>query len=116
MTTENAEATYGDAESQAKVGASMPLGRMGTGDDIAGAVLWLASDLAQWVSGARIQVDGGGDDPVIARSLPTPTEQQSDHANSKKMPAVACRRVGERASYEKAPAWDGSTKGTPATE
>jgi NAD(P)-dependent dehydrogenase (short-subunit alcohol dehydrogenase family) len=65
MTTENAEATYGDAESQAKVGASMPLGRMGTGDDIAGAVLWLASDLAQWVSGARIQVDGGGERPYF---------------------------------------------------
>lgn len=65
MTTENAEATYGDAESQAKVGASMPLGRMGTGDDIAGAVLWLASDLARWVSGARIQVDGGGERPYF---------------------------------------------------
>lgn len=65
MTTENAEATYGDAEAQAKVGASMPLGRMGTGDDIAGAVLWLASELAAWVSGARLQVDGGGERPYF---------------------------------------------------
>ena len=46
MHTENAEATYGDAKAQANVGASMPLGRMGTGDDLAGAVLWLCSDLA----------------------------------------------------------------------
>jgi NAD(P)-dependent dehydrogenase (short-subunit alcohol dehydrogenase family) len=65
MLTEDAEATYGDAEAQAKVGASMPLGRMGTGDDIAGAVLWLCSDLAGWVSGARVQVDGGGERPYF---------------------------------------------------
>jgi NAD(P)-dependent dehydrogenase (short-subunit alcohol dehydrogenase family) len=65
MTTENAEATYGDAKAQANVGASMPLGRMGTGDDLAGAVLWLCSDLAQWVSGARLQVDGGGERPYF---------------------------------------------------
>ena len=63
--TENAEATYGYADAQVKVGASMPLGRMGTGDDIAGAVLWLCSDLAEWVSGARVQVDGGGERPYF---------------------------------------------------
>ena len=65
MTTENAEATYGDAEAQAAVGRSMPLGRMGTGDDLAGAVLWLSSDDAEWVSGARLQVDGGGERPYF---------------------------------------------------
>lgn len=65
MTTENAEATYGDADAQAAVGRSMPLGRMGTGDDLAGAVLWLSSDDAQWVSGARLQVDGGGERPYF---------------------------------------------------
>ena len=65
MATENAEATYGDAEAQARVGASMPLGRMGTGMDLAGAVLWLCSPLAQWVSGARINVDGGGERPYF---------------------------------------------------
>ena len=43
----------------------MPLQRMGTGDDIAGAVLWLASDLAGWVSGARVNVDGGGERPYF---------------------------------------------------
>lgn len=65
MQTENAEATYGDAAAQAAVGRSMPLQRMGTGDDLAGAVLWLCSDLAQWVSGARINVDGGGERPYF---------------------------------------------------
>lgn len=65
MATESAEATYGDTEAQAAVGQSMPLGRMGTGDDLAGAVLWLCSDLASWVSGARINVDGGGERPYF---------------------------------------------------
>lgn len=65
VTTESAEATYGDAEAQAAVGRSMPLQRMGTGDDVAGAVLWLASDLAAWVSGARVNVDGGGERPYF---------------------------------------------------
>lgn len=65
MTTENAEATYGDAQAQAAVARSMPLGRMGSGDDLAGAVLWLCSPLASWVSGARIQVDGGGERPYF---------------------------------------------------
>ena len=65
MMTEDAEATYGDAEAQAAVGRSMPLGRMGEGDDLAGAVMWLSSGDAAWVSGARLQVDGGGERPYF---------------------------------------------------
>lgn len=65
MQTEAAEQTYGDAEAQAAVAASLPLRRMGRGDDLAGAVLWLCSDLASWVSGARINVDGGGERPYF---------------------------------------------------
>jgi NAD(P)-dependent dehydrogenase (short-subunit alcohol dehydrogenase family) len=65
MATENAEATYGDAAAQAAVGASMPLGRMGSGADLAGAILWLCSPLAAWISGARINVDGGGERPYF---------------------------------------------------
>lgn len=40
--------------------ADRPLGRLGTPRDIANAVLFLASDLADWVTGANIVVDGGG--------------------------------------------------------
>jgi NAD(P)-dependent dehydrogenase (short-subunit alcohol dehydrogenase family) len=36
-----------------------PLGRNGTPDDVAGAVLWLASDLSSFVTGSTIHVDGG---------------------------------------------------------
>ncbi|WP_428334855.1 SDR family oxidoreductase [Novosphingobium sp.] len=65
MQTEMSGATYGDAAAQAAVAQSMPLQRMGTGGDIAGAVLWLCSDLSAWVSGARINVDGGGERPYF---------------------------------------------------
>jgi NAD(P)-dependent dehydrogenase (short-subunit alcohol dehydrogenase family) len=41
----------------------LPLGRMGRGDDVADAVLFLASPLAAYVSGARLAVDGGGERP-----------------------------------------------------
>jgi NAD(P)-dependent dehydrogenase (short-subunit alcohol dehydrogenase family) len=36
-----------------------PLGRIGTGQDVANAVLFLASDQASYVSGACLYVDGG---------------------------------------------------------
>ncbi|ALG10911.1 SDR family NAD(P)-dependent oxidoreductase [Kibdelosporangium phytohabitans] len=35
------------------------LGRLGTPDEVAGAVLWLASDLSRYVTGATIHIDGG---------------------------------------------------------
>jgi len=38
---------------------STPLGRLGTPDDIAEVVAFLASDDARWVSGSLIQVAGG---------------------------------------------------------
>jgi NAD(P)-dependent dehydrogenase (short-subunit alcohol dehydrogenase family) len=42
-----------------EIAATIPLGRLGTPDDIAGAVLYLASDLASWVTGQLILVAGG---------------------------------------------------------
>jgi NAD(P)-dependent dehydrogenase (short-subunit alcohol dehydrogenase family) len=39
--------------------ASIPLGRIGSPDDVAGAVLYLASRAGAYVSGATIAIDGG---------------------------------------------------------
>ena len=39
--------------------ASIPLGRRGTPDEIAGAVLFLCSDFATFVTGHTLVVDGG---------------------------------------------------------
>lgn len=42
-----------------RVRASIPLGRHGTGEDVAGAVAWLASADASYVTGQTIGVNGG---------------------------------------------------------
>ena len=42
-----------------KLSESIPLGRMGQPDDIAAAVVYLASDEAAWVTGATLHVNGG---------------------------------------------------------
>ena len=43
-----------------KEAADRPINRVGRPEDIANAVLYLASDLSSWVTGAIIVVDGGG--------------------------------------------------------
>ena len=65
MQTETSNLTYGEADAQARIAASLPMRRMGTGNDVASAVGWLCSKSAAWVSGARINVDGGGERPYF---------------------------------------------------
>lgn len=48
-----------DAAKIAEITSSVPLGRTGTPDDIAAAVVYLASDAASWVTGQLILVAGG---------------------------------------------------------
>jgi 3-oxoacyl-[acyl-carrier protein] reductase len=46
-------------EQQREYLGRIPVGRFGSGDDVAKAVLWLASDDATYISGAIVPVDGG---------------------------------------------------------
>jgi 3-oxoacyl-[acyl-carrier protein] reductase len=46
-------------EQRATIKAQVPLGRYATPEEVAGAVTWLASDRAAYVTGAVIPVDGG---------------------------------------------------------
>nr|WP_232199073.1 3-oxoacyl-[acyl-carrier-protein] reductase [Thermosinus carboxydivorans] len=44
---------------KAELSSKIPLGRLGTPDDVAAAVLFLASDFANYITGQTINVDGG---------------------------------------------------------
>lgn len=49
----------GKEAAEAKLARQVPLGRIGTPDDIANAVLYLASDESSFITGAEIRLDGG---------------------------------------------------------
>ena len=49
----------GNKEVEAAITEMVPMGRMGTGDEIASAVLWLCSPGASFVTGHALVVDGG---------------------------------------------------------
>lgn len=58
--TEASAAEYGAAD----LSSVIPMGRMATVDDITSACLFLASDLAGYVTGADLPVHGGGEIPA----------------------------------------------------
>lgn len=66
------EPIYADQATREARVAKVPIGRLGRADDIAAAVLWLASDAASYVTGHELLVDGGVTMAMIA-NLPRPT-------------------------------------------
>jgi 3-oxoacyl-[acyl-carrier protein] reductase len=57
-TTEKQWRSYGE-EGQRRLVESIAMRRLGRPDDIANAVLFLASDYASWITGQTLSVDGG---------------------------------------------------------
>jgi NAD(P)-dependent dehydrogenase (short-subunit alcohol dehydrogenase family) len=57
-----------------KVARWYPLGRVGRPEDVANAVLFLASDQAAWITGVALPVDGG----LLAGNLPMTREVVSE--------------------------------------
>jgi NAD(P)-dependent dehydrogenase (short-subunit alcohol dehydrogenase family) len=52
-------AVSGDPARVERIGAGAPLGRPGDAEEIARAILWLASDEASYITGALLDVSGG---------------------------------------------------------
>lgn len=52
-------ASGGDPDRARSVGATAPLGRPGTAEEVAAAAIWLISDAASYVTGALLDVSGG---------------------------------------------------------
>lgn len=48
-----------DEEARRILNSNQPLGRIGEPDDVANAILYLASDEASWVTGSVLVIDGG---------------------------------------------------------
>jgi NAD(P)-dependent dehydrogenase (short-subunit alcohol dehydrogenase family) len=62
----------GDPDALAARRAMVPQGRLGTVEDVADVILFLASDAARYVTGQQLLVDGGLSRAVMA-NLPMPT-------------------------------------------
>ena len=52
-------ASGGEPDRVARVSASVPMGRGGTAEEVAEAILWLASEKASYTSGALVDISGG---------------------------------------------------------
>lgn len=57
--TEMNDEVFADREFLDKVISAIPLKRLATAEDVAGSILFLASDLARHITGATINVNGG---------------------------------------------------------
>ena len=63
--TEQAHLHYGDEAGIARVAGTVPLGRLGTPEDVSGACMFFASPLSSYVSGANLILHGGGETPAF---------------------------------------------------
>jgi len=63
--TEQTDDHYGGDDRVAKIEATIPLGRMARPEEVGNVAVFLASDLASYVSGANVGCHGGGEPPVF---------------------------------------------------
>lgn len=63
--TEQTDDHYGGDEQVARIEATIPLGRMARPREVGNVAVFLASDLASYVSGASVGCHGGGEPPVF---------------------------------------------------
>jgi 7-alpha-hydroxysteroid dehydrogenase len=79
VATRSLEFVLTDDSSREQFLAGTPMGRPGEPEDIACAVLYLASDASSWVTGKVFEIDGGAEAPAIV--VPT-TPLEPSHGSS----------------------------------
>ena len=71
--TEHTDGHYGGDAGVAAIEATIPLGRMARPEEVGAVVAFLASDLASYVSGARVACHGGGEPPAFLSAVTSTT-------------------------------------------
>lgn len=61
--TEQADLFYGEGETRTRIESGIPMGRFALPTDVGDIAVWLASDLAAYVTGAEVAAHGGGERP-----------------------------------------------------
>ncbi|MFE5117598.1 SDR family oxidoreductase [Arthrobacter koreensis] len=74
IATEGMEDNY-TAEARAQWEAAVPLGRLGTSEDVAGVIGFLASPAASYITGTTIVIDGGAD--AWGNAHPVPVREEN---------------------------------------
>jgi len=67
--TEESRSFYGNDSTVDEIAKTIPLGRMGSPQDVADACLFVASDKAGWLSGSNIVLHGGGEGPAYLDAI-----------------------------------------------
>lgn len=67
--TEQSDLHYGGEQGLEAIARTVPLGRLATPDEIGTVAVFLASPLASYVTGARLECHGGGESPAFLSAL-----------------------------------------------
>jgi len=81
--TEQTGDHYGGDDSVAAIERTIPLGRMADPAEVGHVAVFLASDLASYVSGARVACHGGGEPPAFLTVLNSPSALSGASAPTK---------------------------------
>jgi NAD(P)-dependent dehydrogenase (short-subunit alcohol dehydrogenase family) len=74
--TEQTDQHYGGEDGVTAIEATVPLGRLATPRDVGNVAVFLASPLAAYVSGASIEIHGGGEAPAFLAAAAAATSKE----------------------------------------
>ena len=92
VATADAMGHYPDADA---IAATVPAARFGTPEDVAGAILFLASPAASYATGSNLVLDGGGDWPGFLRPLGLDLPRPGPSALPQHLAPFASKRVSD---------------------